>query len=74
MPQKFDSFTVSNDPKQNMVIFFSIKLVLQQLKPRETNTTYRISSPISRAIFSVFNPKFWEIFHEERGSACSRGF
>ena len=35
---------------------------------------YRISSPISRAIFSVFDPKFWEIFHEERGSACSRGF
>ena len=35
---------------------------------------YRISSPISQAIFSVFNPKFWEIFHKERGSACSRGF
>ena len=36
--------------------------------------TYRISSPISRAIFSVFDPKFWEIFHGERGSAYSRGF
>ena len=35
---------------------------------------YRISSPISRAIFSVFDPKFWEILHEEWGSACSRGF
>ena len=35
---------------------------------------YRISSPISRAIFSVFDPKFWETFHEERGSAWSRGF
>ena len=22
----------------------------------------RISSPVSRAIFSVFDPKFWEIF------------
>ena len=34
-----------------------------------TELLYRISSPISRAIFSVFDPKFWEIFHGERGSA-----
>ena len=35
---------------------------------------YRISSPISRAIFSVFETRVWLIFHEKRGSAYSRGF
>ena len=35
---------------------------------------YRISSPISLVIFSVFDTEICEIFHQKRGSACSRGF
>ena len=37
-------------------------------------STYRISSPISQAIFSVFVTKIWLIFHGKRGSAYSWGF
>ena len=39
-----------------------------------TDVTYRISSPISLVIFSVFDTEICEIFHEKRGSAYSRGF
>ena len=35
---------------------------------------YRISSPISLAIFSVSDTEIFEIFHQKRGSAYSRGF
>ena len=35
---------------------------------------YRISSPISLVIFSVFDTEICEIFHQKRGSAYSRGF
>ena len=35
---------------------------------------YRISSPISLVIFSVFDTEICELFHQKRGSAYSRGF
>ena len=36
--------------------------------------TYRISSPISRAIFQCSTQKFGKFFHKKRDSAYSRGF
>ena len=35
---------------------------------------YRVSSPISLVIFSVFDTEICEIFHQKGGSAYSRGF
>ena len=35
---------------------------------------YRISSPISLVIFSVFDTEICKIFHQKWGSAYSRGF
>ena len=35
---------------------------------------YRISSPISLVIFSVFDTEICEIFHQKWGSAYSQGF
>ena len=35
---------------------------------------YRISSPISLVIFSVFDTEICKIFHPKWGSAYSRGF
>ena len=35
------------------------------------NATYRISSPISLVIFSVFDTEICKIFHQKRGSAYS---
>ena len=35
------------------------------------NNKYRISSPISLVIFSVFDTKICEIFHQKQGSAYS---
>ena len=37
-------------------------------------SSYRTSSPISRAIFSVFESNFGRFFHEKWGSAYNRGF
>ena len=38
------------------------------------NNDYRISSPISRAIFQYLTQKFGRFFHKKRASAYSRGF
>jgi len=38
------------------------------------STRYRISSPISLVIFSVYDTDIWEIFHEKWDSAYTRGF
>ena len=55
----------------------SDSLLVFHVQPKriyEIKYNYRISSPISLVIFSVFDTEICEIFHQKRGSAYSQGF